>query len=130
MNTRQTVRVEAFKRTKQFAKDNVDDFKPKPPKTGTTKAQDLFAELATIIDGAEGKHAVQEGGAVDAATTDKGVLRDALMSDLRLINESVGYLAEEKKDPALMDRFRMPNGHNDAELVAKARPGLPTEAGR
>ena len=55
------------------------------------------------------------------ATTDKAVLRDALVGDLRLINGSVGYLSEEKKDPAMMDRFRMPDGHNDAELVAKAR---------
>ena len=46
---------------------------------------------------------MQQGGAVDAATTDKAVLRDALMSDLRTINGSVGYLSEEKKDPAIAD---------------------------
>ena len=124
MNTRQTARVDAFKRTRQFGKDNVNDFKPKPPVTEATKAQKLFAELATIIEGAEGKHAVQQGGAVDAATTDKAVLRDALMSDLRTINNSVSYLSEEKRDPAIMDRFRMPNGHNDGELAAKARAFL------
>lgn len=124
MNTRQSARVDAFKRAKQFGKDNAEDFKPKAPKTEATKWQTQQAELATIIEAAEGKHAVQQGGALDAATTDKAVLRDALMSDLRLINGSVGYLSEEKKDPALMDRFRMPNGHNDVELVAKARAFL------
>lgn len=121
MNTRQKTRVDAFKRAKQFGKDNGNDFKPKPPATDPTKAQKLFTELATIIEGADGKHAVQLGGAVGAATTDKSVLRDALMSDLRSINGSVGYLSEEQKDPAMMDRFRLPDGHNDAELVGKAR---------
>ena len=113
--------MDAFKRSRQFGKDNAEDFKPKPPKTGTTVWQKLQAELSTLIEAAEGKHAVLQGGAVDAATTDKAVLRDALMGDLRLINGSVGYLSEEKKDPAMMSRFRMPDGHNDAELVAKAR---------
>lgn len=124
MNTRQSARVDAFKRSKQFGKDNAGDFNPKPPKTEATVWQNLQAELATLIEAAEGKHAVQQGGAVGAATTDKAVLRDALMGDLRLINGSVGYLSEEKHDPAMMDRFRMPNGHNDAELVAKARAFL------
>ena len=64
---------------------------------------------------------MQLGGAVGAATTDKSVLRDALMSDLRSINGSVGYLSEEQKDPAMLERFRLPDGHNDAELVGKAR---------
>lgn len=121
MNSRQTTRVDAFKRAKQFGKDHANDFKPKPDATGPTKVQKLFTELAAIIEGAEGKHAVQLGGAVGAATTDKTVLRDALMSDLRAINGSVSYLSEEQKDPAMMERFRLPDGHNDAETVAKAR---------
>ena len=124
MNTRQKARVDAFNRSKQFGKDNASDFKPKLPGNDPTKWQKLQTELGTLIEAAEGKHALQRGGAVDAATTDKAVLRDALMSDLRTINGSVGYLSEEKKDPAMMERFRLPNAHNDTELVAKARAFL------
>ena len=113
--------MDAFKRAKQFGKDHANDFKTKPDATGPTKPQKLFTELSAVIEGAEGKHAVQLGGAVGAATTDKSVLRDALMSDLRSITGSVGYLSEEQKDPAMLERFRLPDGHNDAELVGKAR---------
>ena len=120
MNIRQQARVDAFKRAKQFGKDYADDFKASvlkaraarnkvtaskvsrtkasvasAPANGATKGQQLFAELAAIIAAIESKHTVQEGGEVDAANTDKTVLRDALMSDLRLINGSVNYISEE-----------------------------------
>jgi hypothetical protein len=67
---------------------------------------------------------VPQGGALAAATTDKAVLRDALMSDLRGSNLSATCLSEEKKNPALMGRFCVRNGHNDTELVAKARAAV------
>ena len=69
-----------------------------------------------MIETADGKHAVQAAGAVDAATTDKALLREALLGDLRTIHVSVSYLSAEKKNPALMDRFRLPDGHT-AEAV-------------
>ena len=67
---------------------------------------------------------MQAGGGVDAATTGKALLREALLGDLRTINGSVSSLSAEKKHPALMDRFRLPDGHNDTELVATAQAFL------
>ena len=40
---------------------------------------------------------------------------------MRNYNRTAAAIAEDTKNPALMDRFRMPQGNGDEELKAKAR---------
>ena len=135
MNAREQARFDALKGASDFGVNNVDDFKPVPPATAQTLAQELFAALGTVADGepATAKDTVlgnlvrattdQESGAGDfhGGTTSKSVQRDGLMAVLRGINKSAAAIATADKTPEIMDSFRMPHGTNDKLIAARAR---------
>jgi len=62
--------------------------------------------------------------AFQSGSTSKSVLRDAIFADLRALNRTAAGAANDLERPELMDRFRMPYGMRDEQLVAEARARL------
>ncbi|MBS0660393.1 MAG: hypothetical protein JSR82_19400 [Verrucomicrobia bacterium] len=126
MNNRETARFEAIQRVGQFGLEHAADLKPAVVLPMHERAQRLFqslnaektgliARLAAASTQQQTAHADFRGGA-----TAKSVLRDAIMSDLRRINEAVASLAEERSQPELMHHFRMPWGEKDEVFATRA----------
>lgn len=131
MNAREQARFDAIKRVGDFGTKNATDFTtPVPPNpavsAGQTQATQLFADLSTpntgVIAKIDKNVSAQVGGKGSAkgGTTAKSVLQDALMLELRGINRTAAAIAEFKKQPQIMDQFRMPWGATDETLPGAA----------
>jgi hypothetical protein len=77
--------------------------------------------LTRAITDLGGKQAIQAGGTFGEETTRQAVLRGELEEELRDVNTTAAAIAEETANPALMDRFRLPYGASDRDLVASTR---------
>lgn len=126
MNDRETARFETIQRVGQFGLAHAADLQPAVVLPMHQRAQRLFqslnaektgliARLAATSTQQQTGHADYRGGA-----TAKSVLRDAITSDLRRINEAVASLAEEQGKPELMHHFRMPWGETNEAFATRA----------
>jgi hypothetical protein len=102
-----------------FAKDRVADFTHTPPKPVDTKHATTITKLEAGIEALGGKQAIQEANEFGEATDEQQGDRGEVEAMLRKINGTMASVAEEKQQPSLMDRFRMPHGNGDTELAAK-----------
>lgn len=130
MNAREQARFDALKRVAVFGTNITGDLTtPKAPAVSVsaaqTKAKTLFDKLSTPDTGiialiAKNAGSQAAGSATSqSGTTSKAVLRDAIFLDLKAINLTAAAIATEQKTPDFMEKFRMPHGATDVELVAK-----------
>lgn len=131
MNAREQARFDAVKRAGEFGKKNASDYTtPRPPALAVTpgqiKAKQLFDELNTPDTGliaqigSNAESQASGSGTFHSGTTSKAVLRDALFLELKGLNRTAAAIAKVRKNPAIMDKFRMPHGASDTVLPAKA----------
>ncbi|MGI9086973.1 MAG: hypothetical protein ACR2HH_04400 [Chthoniobacterales bacterium] len=131
MNVDEQAHFDAVKRVGTFGTTNATDYTtPVPPAlavtTGQTNATQRFAELNTPNTGLIAQITKNAGtqqsgtGGFRGGTTSKGVLRGALMAEIKGLNKSAAAVAAAQKKPELMDSFRIPHGVSDEILTAKA----------
>lgn len=96
------------------------DFTHTPPTKVDVKFSAARQRLQKAIADLGGKGVIQEGGAFGEATEMQRTLRQDLEEELRNFNRTASAIAEETRNPGLMDRFRMPQGSGDSELRIKA----------
>jgi hypothetical protein len=108
-------RREMFVRVKDFGAVHATDFPPNG--LGTRLFTDLeivITQLAThAADEASGRGTAREG------TTTRGTAREALREDLEAINRTARAMSEDV--PGIDDKFRLPRGNNDQNLLNAAR---------
>ena len=121
MNNRQQSEAQALLRSSEFAATRLADFTHQPPTKVDLKFASARGRLLTTITDLGGKQAIQAGGSFSEETASQAVLRDELEEELRDINLTAAAIAEETRNPALMERFRMPHGQSDNALAASAR---------
>ena len=123
MNKRQQARFDAGGRTSVFGKAHNADFPPRVTQAGQpgpSAAQKYWTELDSVLAEIKARFVKQTDGSYHQGATDKGTLRSAVLLDCQRINATAQIVANEKNNPGLMDRFRMPDAHNDANIVARA----------
>jgi hypothetical protein len=115
MNDREVFRYEMFIRVCEFGAVYSDTFNP------TTLGGEHFAVLGKVVDELAGYTAAQLSGnrATRQSTSTKAVLREELREDLAVLVRTVRAIAQDK--PGLDDRFRVPRGNNDQNLISAAR---------
>jgi hypothetical protein len=121
MNRRQQTEAEAFLRSNEYAATRVPDFTHQPPSKVDLKFGAARDRLTQAIADLGGKQAIQAGGAFGAETAHQAVLRGELEEELKDVNTTAAAIAEETANHALMDRFRLPYGASDRDLVASTR---------
>jgi hypothetical protein len=120
MTKRQRQEMNQFVRAKNWADKRATDFSTaKPPVLAKFTA--TGAKLGDAIAGLEKKAALQASGSYGEETESQGVLRGDVEETLRDYNRTAASISEEKKDPSIMDRFRMPTGGGDEDLRTKLR---------
>jgi hypothetical protein len=119
MNAKQTKEAKRAVTMLAFAEDRVTDFTHTPPKPVDTKHAATITKLQGAINDLGGKQAIQESDEFGEATGEQQGDRGDVEAMLRKINATMASVAEDQKQPALMDRFRMPHGNGDSELAAK-----------
>lgn len=119
MNAKQTKEAKRAMTILAFAEERAGDFTHTPPKPVDAKHADAIAKLKQAIEDLGGKQAIQEANEFGTATIEQESDRGDVESMLRKINGTMASVAEEKEQPGLMDRFRMPHGNGDTELAAK-----------
>lgn len=102
-----------------FAEARVGDFTHQPPRPVDLKHAATIAKAEQAIAGLGGRHAIQQAGEYGQKTEELRGDRGEVTAMLRRINGTVASIAEETKNPGLMDRFRMPHGSSDTELAGK-----------
>lgn len=121
MNRRQQNKAQAFLRSSEFADTRLADFTHQPPTKVDLKFASACSRLNASITTLGGKQAIQAGGSYGEETENQRALREELEDELEDINASADSIASETGNPALMERFRMPDGNGDTRLIAKAR---------
>jgi hypothetical protein len=121
MTSRQQQIAQALLRASDFNASHATDFNHNPP----TKVDQKFSAARQRIDAAitqlGGKQAIQSGGAFEEKTESQREHRRHLRDELRRTIRGANSIAAETKSDALLDRFRMPDGRADGDLVASAR---------
>src|ERR1700752_2376329 len=108
-------RREMFVRVKDFGATHAADFSP------TGLARELFTDLSGVLTELS-DHAANEAsgrGSAREGTTTRAAAREALRDDLEAINRTARALAEDT--PGINDKFRLPRGNNDQNLLSAAR---------
>lgn len=119
MNDRQRNQLNCLIRVEAFCEARASAFTGNtPPKPGDDKFTTLYAGVTALIPQITGKQATQAGGGYGQATMDQAVEREELLDLLRSTNRTAAAIAIDKNDPGLIDRFRMPASHNDAQYAA------------
>ena len=85
-----------------------------------TKHADALAKLDTAVTNLGGKEAIQEGRGFNLKTTVKEGIRVVLDGQLKQANRTAAAIAEELGRPEIMDEFRMPHGHGEEQVKARA----------
>lgn len=120
MNDRQRNQVQRLLRVKGFCDEYAPLFTNTPPKPGDVKFAAGRTAIGTLLTQIQGRQAVQASGSFGQASGRQEVERLELVELMRAVIRTAGAIADERDDPALIDRFRMPRGTNDVELVARA----------
>lgn len=121
MDRRQINQAQSFIRADEFTETLLADFTHQPPTPVDLKFATAQARLATAIADLGGKQAIQAGGDFSEETAKQRQLRADLKEELSDINTTADAIAAETANPALMERFRMPDSNGDVPLVATAR---------
>jgi hypothetical protein len=104
-----------FARVKGFGDAHAGDFAP------GGLAIRLFANLSTIVTQLDNHAAAETSGRGTAreGTSTRAEAREALRDDLEAINRTARAMAEDT--PGIGDKFRLPRGDNDQNLLSAAR---------
>lgn len=121
VNAKQTKEAQMLVQVDDFNDRRLADFTHNPPTAVDLKWAATRARLKLAIRELGGKAAIQASGTFSQQTEEKNTLRQDLEDEMRNYNLTAASIAEEKKNPGLMDRFRMPQGNGDGELKTKAR---------
>ena len=121
MNAKQTKEAKRAVTMLAFAEERVADFTHTPPQLVDAKHAATMTKLEEAIEDLGGKQAIQESNEFGEATGEQQGDRGEVEAMLRKINTTMASVAEEKQQPELMDRFRMPHGNGDTELAAKLK---------
>lgn len=113
MDARALNTLDMFINVNQFGQDNTSDFSP------YADAVAGFAAITEVIRNLRESAATQTSGAVGRTTTQKAVLRDAIRRQMKDISRTARALGTN--NVGLQRLFRIPNGDNDANLIATAR---------
>lgn len=128
MDKRDRVRIDHLNRVAQFGITNAADWTPAPgtpPTKAQTNAANLYAQLnaadtgvvallSTFGAGRASGAADSHGGVVSKAT-----IRNGIMLDLALWNESAGAIASAQSRPEIMAGFHPPHGVSMEEFPNK-----------
>ena len=104
-----------FVRVKDFGIAHSSDFSP------DGLGSQLFTQLTGVLTELSG-HAANEAssrGAAREGTSTRAAAREALREDLEAINRTARAMAEDT--PGINDKFRLPRGINDQNLLNAAR---------
>jgi hypothetical protein len=115
MEDSQNRKLDTFNRVRGFGTRYASDFAP------TSTVKQWFTSLAEIIDELT-THAstkVSGGGKAKEGTSTRAVGRAALRETMELIARAARAMSDDV--PGLDDKFRMPRGSNDQNLLAVAR---------
>ncbi|MBC8029203.1 MAG: hypothetical protein H7Z16_03755 [Pyrinomonadaceae bacterium] len=115
MNDNETRTHQMFLRLQSVGSQRSGDF------AANSIGQQLYATLSAIITEVEG-HAASEvsgTGASRQGTTTRRQAREALREDLEAISRTARAMAADV--PGLDDKFRLPRGNNDQQLLSAAR---------
>ena len=126
MNKRENARHQAFQDIAAFGTANAAILADATADTDArkkakAKARTKFGEMKTVAKAISDEDAKQKGGTSAQANTSRSVLRDALRADMGLWAETADAISDERGEPEIMDRFRLPHGNNDPVLTARAR---------
>jgi hypothetical protein len=115
MNDQESRNYQRFVRVHGFGQAHASDFGP-----GSLGIQTFTIVGAVIIeiDGLAAGEVSAHGGARQG-TEARAQVRVALHEDLEAINRTARAMADEV--PGIADRFRMPHGNNDRDLINIAR---------
>jgi hypothetical protein len=104
-----------FVRVRDFGQAHTSDFSP------TGLAHQQFTALATVITELDGHAAAESSGrgAARQGTETRAQARAALREDLEAINRTARAMADDV--PGIDDKFRLPRGTNDKNLLNAAR---------
>jgi hypothetical protein len=115
MNDTVNSRIQTFRRMQEFGSSRSADFAP------ASLGAQLFAKLSTKLSeltSLTGTHASGEGAALQG-TELRANARDDLRSRVRAFNRTAHAIAIEV--PGLDNKFSLPRGDNDEDLVAAGR---------
>ncbi len=121
MNRKQQLEAQAYVRARAWAQERTADFTHNPSLAMDLKYSDSVGKLGNAITALGGTAAIQAGGDFGEETDAQRVLRSEVLDALRNVNRTMSAVAEDQERPEIMDRFRMPHGNNDAQVVAKLR---------
>jgi hypothetical protein len=115
MDDSQNRRHEMFVRVRDFGARFTNDFE------AHGLGAQLFAQLGTVVDQLNGHAAtkVSSAGQAREGTSTRAEARETLREDLLAINRTAHAMAEDT--PGLDDKFRLPRGNNDQNLIDAAR---------
>jgi len=115
MEDTQNRRHQMFVRVKGFGDAHAGDFAP------GGLAIRLFANLSGIVTQLDNHAAAETSGRGTAreGTSTRAEARDALRDDLETINRTARAMAEDT--PGIDEKFRLPRGNNDQNLLSAAR---------
>ena len=119
MNSKQIKEAKRAVKMLAFAKERVADFTHAPAQPVDAKHAGTIVKLDGAITKLGGKEAIQGADEFGQKSDEQQADRGDVQSMLRRINATVASIAEETKQPALMNRFRMPHGDGDTELKTK-----------
>lgn len=120
MTKRQKREAQRLVRSHDWAEGRAADFATAKPKV-LAKFTATVAFLAQVIADLGGRAAIQAAGSYGEETSGQRVLRADVEDTLRAFNRSAASIADEKKDPSIMERFRMPVGGSDENLRVRLR---------
>jgi hypothetical protein len=114
MNDSENRKLHMFQRSHQFFSARAADF------AAGSLASQLTAELATVIADLESQAAAEasSGGAARQGSASRAEARETLRDDLEAIYRTVRTFDDE---PGLHEKFRVPRGRNDQQLLNSAR---------
>lgn len=118
MNDNEIRRRQTFVRVRDFGQAHADDF------TTGSLGQQQFSALVTVITELDG-HAASEASAFGderRGTQTRSQAREALRDDLDAINRTARAMADDV--PGIDNKFRLPRGNNDSQLINAARAFL------
>ena len=114
MNDNESRRHQMFVRAQQFLTSRASDFGP------GSLAKGLAVDLAAVITELDGHAAAQASGGSSArqGTVTRAEARAALREDVEAINRTAREMDDQ---PGLNEKFRLPRGNNDQQLISTAR---------
>jgi hypothetical protein len=114
MNDNESRKHQMFVRVQQFLGNRASDFQP------SSLVKELAVELTAVITQLDTHAAAEASGGSSArqGTVTRAEARAALREDLDAINRTAREMHDQ---PGLNEKFRLPRGNNDQQLIATAR---------